>query len=290
MLAACVNWHPEAPHPNAHPTHFVTLTVTGFEIHRVLFGAEYATDVRLCSHMVRSGGPGSYYLLQPGSYVKDVPIVLTRVRSDIASGSFATDQFLPGPCGWRFKRVTYVDLDAPEYAVVASVSLMTDRIDPGGDPDAPLDLWCYQVTYQQKPERNCEPLVMLRYPNAPGEVSPEFLSAFSVAQQYDRGIRAMTQATTEINVTLHALNAIPGALISEGERGAQIARLKAEDAARESTPENKAYRCEVQKRSAYSDSHRPPPDQVTLSAAFAAFHQECWAEFGLPLSSPQHGK
>ena len=74
----------------------------------------------------------------------------------------------------------------------------------------------------------------------------------------------------------------------ETEREGQIARLKAEKAAREQTAENKAYRCEVQKRIAYSDSHRPAPDQVTLSAAFAAFHQECQVEFGLPLSSPEH--
>jgi hypothetical protein len=129
---------------------------------------------------------------------------------------------------------------------------------------------------------------MLRNVNAPGEVSARFLSTFSAAQQNDRGIRAMTPETTEISVTLHSLNAIPGALISEAERDAKIARLKAEEAAREQTPEYMAYSCEVQKRIAYSDSHRRAPDQATLSTAFAAFHQECQTKFGLPRSSTEH--
>jgi len=294
LLAACVNWDAEAPEANPHPSHFVTLTVTGLSIQSARFFAEYETDVHRCKHMVRTGGKGSYYLLDPGPYSKDVPIALLPARNGTAEGSFATDQYSPGVCGWRFKRVAsaYAE-DAPENNddlispfQLSSIAVLTYWVDPGGDPEGPLDLWCYRVAYAQKLHRGCAPLVMLRNFNAPGEVSAKFLSTFSVAQQSDRGMRVMTPQTTEIRVTLHSLNAIPGALVSEGERQAQIARLKAEQVAREQTPEYKAYRCEQEKRMAYSNSHKPAPDQATLTAAFAAFHQQCWAQYGLTASVP----
>lgn len=245
VLAACMNWDPEAPEANPHPGHFVTLSVTGLSIQKARFFAEYETDVHRCKHMVRTGGAGSYYLLDPGPIAKDVPIALLPAGNDVAKGVFATDQFLPGVCGWRFKRVASAyaedspqsddDLESPFQ--LSSIALLEPRVDPGGDPEGPLDLWCYRVLYEQKLHRGCAALVMLRHSNAPGEVSARFLSSVPAAQRNDRGIRVMTPKTAEISVTLHSLNAIPGALISDDERAAQVAQLTGENAAPPQIPE-----------------------------------------------------
>jgi uncharacterized protein len=219
-LVACTNWDADAPDANPHPGHFVTLSVAGLSVQDVRFFAEYETDVHRCKRLVD---------LRP--YWKEVPIALTLASNDIAKGSFATDRFSPGACGWHFTRVAAAhaeealqhDVNSPFE--LSTIALLRDSVESGGDPEGPLDLWCYRVTYQERLHRDCEPLAALHNLNAPGEVSAKFFSSF--ARENDRGIRVMTPKTTDISVTLRSLNAIPGALISEDERAAQVARFEA---------------------------------------------------------------
>jgi ankyrin repeat protein len=257
------------PEEAAKPARVIPLVVTGHDGADMRFNTEWVSDEKLCGHQV---GLGGYF-----AYTLSFPIAMTR-SGDTYRGSVVVDGFKPGKCAWRFTSVGYGMIDGVQNAL----AMPADH----GDPPVPQrEFWCYRVTYEKKSLHACEMLAFLRWSNAMRAVNPDFLSQFSHQQQSDAHVLGITSQTKEIHVALHDLNTIPGALIPVGDREAQLARAKADQAAREQTPEYKAYKCEDEEKLDWIKSHNKPlPDDATQRAAYEAIHAKCRAEFGLPPS------
>lgn len=259
------------PERVADPARIVPLVVIGRDGADMRFNAEWVSDEKLCGHQV---GLGGYF-----RYTLSFPIAMTR-SGDTYRGSVVVDSFKSGRCGWRLSSVNYAMVDGVQNAL--AVPVPADRGDP---PVERREFWCYRVTYENKPVHECQELALLRWSNATRAVSRDFLSQFSHEQQNDAHVPGITEHTKEIHITLHDLNAIPGALIPVGDRDAQLARAKAEEDARQQTPEYKASECEDAERLVWIKSHnRPLPDEATQRAAYEAIHAKCRAAFGLPAS------
>lgn len=263
------------PEEAGNPAQVIPLVVTGHDGADMRFNTEWVSDEKLCGHQVGLGGYFAYFLT--------FPVTMTR-SADTYRGYIVVDRFKPGKCGWRFSAVGYGIANGAQNAL----AIPADH-DESAVPQ--LDFWCYRVTYENKPIHDCERLVLLRWSNAMRAVSQEFLSQFSHQQQSDSHVIRITTQTKEIHLLLHDLNAIPGTLIPVGDRDAQIARAKADQAALEQTPEYKAAKCVEKENFAYVQSHKQPlPDTETYRAALTAIKQRCRAEFGLSPLPPQDGK
>jgi hypothetical protein len=257
------------PEELGRPTQTIPLIVSGPDGADMRFQTTYVSDAKLCGHQVGFGGYMAYTL--------QFPVILTK-SGDSYRGSIALDRFKPGKCGWRFSSVGYAMGDGVQNAL----ALPANHDDPGVPK---REFWCYRVTYENKPLHACEDLALLRWSNAMRAVSREFLAQFSHQQQSDVPIIKVTSQTREIDVVLHDLNAVPGALIPVGDRDEQIARAQADRTAQQRTPEYKAYKCEDEEKLEWIKSHNKPlPDEATQRAAYEAIHGKCRAEFGLPPS------
>src|SRR5882724_4420453 len=102
--------------------------------------------------------------------------------------------------------------------------LFTERTDPSLPAAPHIDMWCYRVAEARfkSPDPTCEILALLRWPNAARRISAEFLAAFTMQQQNDRGFVLITTETKELSLEFHDLNAMPGALTPVGDQATQI--------------------------------------------------------------------
>jgi hypothetical protein len=233
--------------------------------------ATYASDANLfCGHEILGVGRFPYGV--------SVPINMTRAGNEYR-GNVVIDRFKPGRCHWRFAAVTY---GGWAEGIRNSLAVLAESGGLPAIPEPQIEFWCYRVTYEQKPVRNCEELAFLRWSNAIRAVSPEFLSQFTAEEKGHMHTIRVTTQTKNIRINLHDLNALQGALIPVGDLQAQIARSKTDQAALEETAEYKALLCVQPALADYARSHQPLPDGPTQAAAIKALKQKCRADFGLP--------
>ncbi|MGO9802589.1 MAG: hypothetical protein ACLPTM_13525 [Steroidobacteraceae bacterium] len=249
---------------SSHPVEAIPLFVSGLEIARPQFTAVYTTDVSRCSHLTGAG---------QGPYTEELPIPL-QTAPDGYRGLIVIDKLVPGPCGWKFQQVNWGLADSVRNPLAIPGTRAISR-------QVQTDLWCYRVTYQEKPLQWCEGLALLRWPSGQRAVSSSFLAQFNAVQQNDGGLRRITATTTEVRVVFHDLNAIQGALIPVDDPDVQVERANAK-AVRDRDPRYMASKCIEGETTAYIRAHKPITDPATQLAGLPAIRERCRVEEGLP--------
>jgi hypothetical protein len=262
------------PLETATPTSVIPFVVARLGLSNYRFEVEYASDVKLCGHLIGSGGYIAYSIA--------IPIALAPTQDGKFRGSIAIDKFQPGHCGWKLEGIGYKRPDGVGNALGSFREMPTA---PAPPTTPHIDMWCYRVTEGQfkSPDPKCEILAMLRWPDAVRRASPEFLAQFSHEQLDANGARDITPETKELTVEFHDLNAIPGALLPVGDTAAQIKANEAARAAVEASPEGQARQCFERANLAYART-RPPPDTATDHTQWntvMAIKNKCRADFGL---------
>lgn len=200
---------PKYPHANAAAKEGVPLIVTGLDYARVKFNAVWVADQKLCGRQV---GLGGFF----GLYAK-VPIAMVPIPGG-HRGTIVLDQFLPGGCLWTFSNVDYLTAGQGGNALVENSLLVAGQPRPGflPSPTPHFDFWCYQripKEFGTLPQPRCEDLASLRWPNAVRRVTAAFLSQLTLEQQAQpSGALVISPDTQEVTVTLHNLEAEPGAM------------------------------------------------------------------------------
>jgi hypothetical protein len=207
---------PDFPELNPNPVHKLRLVVSGVELAKARFTAYYITDQRACGQQAGAGG----YFAEAKSDAVDMSSATKKVddptgASSESVGWVVIDKYLPGHCRWQILKVGYKIGRTKEEDIEQQLIVYSSQIQPTKPKIYQWDFWCYKSLKVFKTnEATCEPLwKMLSRDGVQRHATNAFASSFNSQQRGMYALGPFDDATQELRVQIHDIEAIPGALV-----------------------------------------------------------------------------